>query len=291
MSSGATVLYDHPGPKARTRNLIFSIIFGILLALLVWWVVNKLNSKHELTAQKWKPFTTGNVWSNFLIPGLLATIKAAVLSVLIALPIGAVLAVGRMSDHRWVRWPCSVVVEFFRAIPVLILMIFANEFFFQYSNVSSESRPLYAVVTGLVLYNASVLAEILRSGIRSLPYGQTEASQAIGLRKTQMMTLILLPQALTAMLPSIVSQLVVVLKDTALGSVAVNYSELLAKANNLTANFSNTVATYGVVAVLYITMNFILTVVASRLEKWMRNRRGGKRMPRRVDPELELGAA
>jgi glutamate transport system permease protein len=291
MSGGATVLYDHPGPRARARNLIFSIVFTVLLVLLAWWVLSKLNSKNELTAEKWKPFTTGNVWSNFLVPGLLGTIKAACLSVLIALPIGAVLAIGRLSDHRWVRWPCGVIVEFFRAIPVLILMVFANELYSQYTDITSDQRPLFAVVTGLVLYNASVLAEIFRSGIRALPVGQTEASQAIGLRKTQMMTLILLPQALTAMLPAIVSQLVVVLKDTALGSVFVGYSELLSKANNLTANFSNSVATYTVIAALYITMNFILSVVASRLERWMRNRRGGGRdVPHAVDPELEVAA-
>jgi glutamate transport system permease protein len=291
MSSAATVLYDHPGPKAKARNLIFSIIFGVLLVLAVWWVLDKLNSKNELTAKKWEPFTTSNVWSNFLLPGLGATIKAALLSVVIALPIGAILAVGRLSDHRWVRWPSAVVVEFFRAIPVLILMVFASEFYFQYTDVPSESRPLFAVVTALVLYNASVLAEIFRSGIRSLPHGQTEAAQAIGLRKTQMMVLVLLPQALTAMLPAIVSQLVVVLKDTALGSVFVGYSELLRQANNLTANFSNSVATYTVIAVLYISMNFILSMLASWLERWMRNRRGaGKNAPRAVDPELQVAA-
>jgi glutamate transport system permease protein len=290
--TGTTVLYDHPGPKAKARNLIFSIIFGLLLVLAVWWVLAKLNSKNELTANKWEPFTTSNVWSNFLLPGLAATVKAALLSVVIALPIGAILAVGRLSDHRWVRWPSAIVVEFFRAIPVLILMVFASEFYFQYTDVAADSRPLFAVVTALVLYNASVLAEIFRSGIRSLPNGQTEAAQAIGLRKTQMMVLILLPQALTAMLPAIVSQLVVVLKDTALGSVFVGYAELLAKANNLTANFSNSVATYTVIAVLYISMNFILSLLASRLERWMRSRRGGGRgLPRAVDPELEIGAA
>jgi glutamate transport system permease protein len=291
MSSAATVLYDHPGPKAKARNLIFSIIFGVLLVLLVLWVLDKLNSKGELTAKKWEPFTTSNVWSNFLLPGLGATIKAAVLSVIIALPIGAILAVGRLSDHRWVRWPAAVVVEFFRAIPVLILMVFAGEFYFQYTDVPSESRPLFAVVTALVLYNASVLAEIFRAGIRSLPHGQTEAAQAIGLRKTQMMVLILLPQALTAMLPAIVSQLVVVLKDTALGSIFVGYAELLRQANNLTANFSNSVATYTVIAVLYISMNFILSMLASWLEKLMRSRRGGgKHVPRALDPELEVRA-
>jgi glutamate transport system permease protein len=276
MSADVAVLYDHPGPRAKARNRVLSVIFATVLVLVVWWAIAKLGSKDELTSQKWKPFTTADVWKNFLWPGLVGTVKAAVLSVVIAVPIGALLAVGRLSDHGWVRWPCAVIVEFFRAIPVLLLMVFANTLYFTYTDVPSESRPLFAVVTGLVLYNGSVLAEIFRSGIKSLPKGQTEASMAIGLRKTQMMTLILLPQALTAMLPALISQLVVVLKDTALGGVLVGYTDLMRQANNLTANFANSVATYSVIALLYISMNFLLSVLAGRLENWMRRRRGQK---------------
>jgi glutamate transport system permease protein len=117
----------------------------------------------------------------------------------------------------------GTVVEFFRAIPVLLLMLFANEFYVQSTDISSEQRPLYAVVTGLVLYNASVLAEVVRAGILALPRGQTEAAKAIGLRKGQTMSSILLPQAVTAMLPAIVSQLVVIVKDTALGGVMLGW--------------------------------------------------------------------
>jgi glutamate transport system permease protein len=167
-------------------------------------------------------------------------------------------------------------VEFFRAIPVLLLMFFSSQYYLNFTDVPSESRPLFAVVTGLVLYNGSVLAEIFRSGVKSLPKGQTEASMAIGLRKTQMMTLILLPQALTAMLPAVVSQLVVVLKDTALGGVLLGYTELMRQANTLTANFSNSVATYTVIGLLYIAMNFVLSMLARQLERWMRRRRGQK---------------
>jgi glutamate transport system permease protein len=294
MTAETSVLYDHPGPKAKARNRIFSVVFAVLLALLLWWVLATLNSKQELTAAKWKPFTTADVWSNFLWLGLWGTIKAAVLSVVIALPIGAIFAVGRLSDHTWLRWPCAVVVEFFRAIPVLLLMFFALQFYINFTDVPSETRPLYAVVTGLVLYNGSVLAEIFRSGIQSLPKGQTEASMAIGLRKTQMMTAILLPQALTAMLPAVVSQLVVVLKDTALGGVLLGYTDLMRQANTLTANFSNSVATYTVIAVLYISMNFILSLLARRMERWLRRRRGQK--PAAIEPEtlapgLPTGAA
>jgi glutamate transport system permease protein len=181
----------------------------------------------------------------------------------------------RLSDHAWVRIPVTIVVEFFRAIPVLVLMIFGLALFAQYTNVSSDDRPLYAVVTGLVLYNASVLAEIVRAGILALPKGQSEAALAIGLRKNQVMRFILLPQAVTAMLPAIVSQLVVIVKDTALGGAVLTFPDLLASVSPMSSYYgANTIASFTIVAVIFILINFSLTTFAGWLEK--RLRRGKK---------------
>lgn len=265
-----SVLYDAPGPKAKRRNLIFSVVFFVLLALLLWWVWQVLDDKGQLEWSLWKPFTTSDAWTTYLLPGLADTLKAAALAMVIALPLGAVLGIARMSDHRWVRIPAAAVVEFFRAIPVLLLMLFANEFFARSTDVTSEDRPLYAVVTGLVLYNASVLAEVVRAGILALPKGQSEAAQAIGLRKSQTMSSILLPQAVTVMLPAIVSQLVVIVKDTALGGVMLGFTELLNSRATLAANYANVIPSFIVVAVIFIVLNFILTSFASWLEGRLR---------------------
>ncbi|MFI9823888.1 amino acid ABC transporter permease [Streptomyces sp. NPDC052013] len=265
-----SVLYDAPGPKAKRRNLIFSVIFFVLLALLLWWIWQVMDEKGQLKWSLWEPFTTSEAWTTYLLPGLADTLKAAALSMVIALPLGAVLGIARMSDHRWVRIPAGAVVEFFRAIPVLLLMLFANEFYVRSTDISSDDRPLYAVVTGLVLYNASVLAEVVRAGILSLPRGQSEAAQAIGLRKSQTMTSILLPQAVTAMLPAIVSQLVVIVKDTALGGVMLGFTELLNSRGTLAANYANVIPSFIVVAVIFIVLNFILTSFASWLERRLR---------------------
>ena len=126
------------------------------------------------------------------------------------------------------------------------------------------------MITGLVLYNASVLAEVVRAGILSLPRGQTEAAYAVGLRKGQTMTSILLPQAVTAMLPAIVSQLVVIVKDTALGGVMLGFTELLNARQTLAANYANVIPSFIVVAIIYIIVNFILTSFASWLEQRLR---------------------
>ncbi|MEW1871782.1 MULTISPECIES: amino acid ABC transporter permease [Streptomyces] len=270
-----SVLYDVPGPKAKRRNLAFSVVFFVLLALLLWWIWQVLDDKGQLEWALWKPFTTSEAWTTYLLPGLADTLKAAALAMVIALPLGAVLGIARMSDHRWVRVPAGAVVEFFRAIPVLLLMLFANEFFARSTDVTSEARPLYAVVTGLVLYNASVLAEVVRAGILSLPKGQSEAAQAIGLRKSQTMSSILLPQAVTVMLPAIVSQLVVIVKDTALGGVMLGFTELLNSRATLAANYANVIPSFIVVAVVFIALNFLLTSFASWLEGRLRRSKRG----------------
>ncbi|MEU6220167.1 amino acid ABC transporter permease [Streptomyces sp. NPDC047022] len=268
----SSVLYDAQGPRARRRNALVSAVFLLVLAAIAWWVFKSLDDKDQLDWEKWKPFFTGaEAWTTYILPGLENTLIAAGLAMVIALPLGAVLGIARLSDHVWVRVPAAVIVEFFRAIPVLMLMIFGMAAYSLYSDLSSDDRPLYAVFTGLVLYNASVLAEIVRAGILSLPKGQTEAAHAIGLRKTQTMTSILLPQSVTAMLPAIVSQLVVILKDTAIGGAVLTFPELLASANTMSSYYgANIIASFTIVALIYIILNFSLTSFASWLERRLR---------------------
>ncbi|KAA9159951.1 amino acid ABC transporter permease [Amycolatopsis acidicola] len=296
--SAPSVLYDAPGPKAKARNIIYSVLFVIALLALAYFIYSGFDAKGQWASAMWKPFLDASTWTQFLLPGLVNTLKAAALSIVIALPVGALLGIGRLSEHRWIRVPASVIVEFFRAIPVLMLMVFAAELYAYYTDIDSETRPLFAAVTGLVLYNGSVLAEVFRSGIRALPRGQSEAGYTLGMRKTQVMTNILLPQAVTLMLPAIVSQLVVVLKDTALaGQLTIGYTELIRTSGTITANFSNTIPTLIVVAILYIIMNLILTSFASWLERRLSRRRkapralGGGAEPVHIKTDMDTGAA
>lgn len=267
-----SVLFDAQGPRAKRRNVLYSVLFLLVFAGALWWVYDGLNSKHQLDWVKWEPFLTSSLpWETYLWPGLQNTLKAAFFALIIALPLGALFGIGRLSDHRAVRMPSGIVVEFFRAIPVLILMIAANAAYSEFTNISSDMRPLYAVVTGLVLYNASVLAEIVRAGIQSLPQGQTDAAKAIGMRKGQTMRYVLLPQSVTAMLPAIVSQIVVIVKDTALGGAVLTFPELLASVRPMSANYgANTIACFTVIALIYIVLNFALTSFASWLEGRLR---------------------
>ncbi|MFI5668721.1 amino acid ABC transporter permease [Streptomyces sp. NPDC051704] len=272
----SSVLYDTPGPKAKARNWVYTGIFLVVLALVLWWALSLMAEKNQLDADKWSPFVTDSqIWTTFLLPGLGETLKAGLIAMVIALPLGALLGIARLSDHAWIRVPVGTVVEFFRAIPVLMLMIFSSALYVMLGTVSSDLRPLYAVVTGLVLYNAAVIAEIVRAGILTLPRGQTDAAKAIGMRKGQIMTHVLVPQAVTAMLPALVSQLVVILKDTALGGAVLGFADLMSMNRQISANYSNTIATMVVIALIYIAVNFALTTFASWLEGRMRKSRKG----------------
>ncbi|MFZ2177579.1 MAG: amino acid ABC transporter permease [Rhodococcus sp. (in: high G+C Gram-positive bacteria)] len=286
MSNSATVLYDAPGPKARSIYRLISAAVAVLLLGIGYLVYSALDDKGQLTSEKWKPFLEFTSWSTYLIPGIRGTLVAAAVSIVLALILGTILGIGRLSDHRWIRLVSGTIVELFRAVPVLILMIFSYQLFAEYEVFKSKYLALAAVVVGLTLYNGSVIAEIVRAGINSLPKGQSEAAMALGMRKGQIMLTILLPQAVTAMLPAIISQMVVALKDSALGYL-IGYVEVVRSGQQLGAFYGNYLPALIVVAVIMITLNSTLTVLATRLEKRLRSGRKG-RGPAAEEPPLPL---
>lgn len=271
----SAVLYDVPGPRARARNRILNVVVVVILLAVIGWVVYRLNETGQFEGRRWAQFQYKSIQEQ-LLTGLLNTLKAAGLAAVFAFVFGAVFAAGRISDHKWLRVPATFVVELFRAIPLLILM-----FFFYYGSLQFQLgiSPMWAVVLGLTLYNGSVLAEVFRAGIAAVPKGQREAAYATGLRKNQVVRLILLPQAVRAMLPAIVSQLVVLLKDTALGFI-ITYNELLYVAKQMGGRLEfgfPYIPTYMVVALIYIGLCSLLSVFARYLEgRTRRNRKIAK---------------
>jgi glutamate transport system permease protein len=177
--------------------------------------------------------------------------------------------VGRLSPIPAIRWVCTVIVEFFRAVPVLIMMIFAYFLYAAYDVFESRYLALAGVITGLTLYNGSVIAEIVRAGVHSLPRGQSEAAASLGLSWWQTMRLIQLPQAITAMLPVLVSQLVVVLKDTAIG-YQITFVEMVRQGTVIGSSYGNYLPALIVIAILMISVNFGLSVLATRIERRLR---------------------
>jgi glutamate transport system permease protein len=269
-----SVLFDAPGPRARVRNHVISAITAVVTLLVLWVVYSRLEAKGQLDAAKWKPFLTSNLWVTYVLPGVQGTLTAAAVSIVLALALGFVLGVGRLSTHNVIRWVCSVFVEFFRAVPVLIMMIFAYFLYATYDVFPSKHLALAGVITGLTLYNGAVIAEIVRAGVNALPRGQSEAASALGLRWGQTMRSILLPQAVTSMLPVLISQLVVVLKDTAIG-YQITFLEMVRQGTNVGSAYGNYIPALIVIALLMISVNFSLSAFAVWLEGRMRRSRRG----------------
>ena len=260
----SSVLYDVPGPKARRVSLIGSVIGVIAIGALLFLAVMTLAQQGIFESQRWAIFGQADVW-NLIANGIGATLSAAAVAAVIAFPLGLLLCLMRISDVAWIRIPTRIVLEFLRGMPVVLMMLFVLLVF--------ATSSFVAVVAGLVLYNSAIFAEIIRAGIQSLPKGQREAGLAIGLTSFASRRSIELPQAIRRMLPSLVAQLVVLLKDTSLGYI-VSYEELLRKVQ-IMADFLGPdylFPVFFVAAAIYIAINFSV----SRLAIWI-ERRGSKK--------------
>ena len=293
MSAEASVLFDAPGPKARRRHLVIAVIGSLAIIGLLVLVVTALAAKDQFTAAKWSPFLEPVTWTSYPLPGLRATLVAAFFSIILAMIFGILLGMGRLSQLAPVRGACGVFVEFFRAVPVLMMMLFAYYFFLFGIQVSGEILPLLGVIAGLTFYNSSVIAELIRAGVGSLPKGQREAGLAIGLTPFATLRLVLLPQAITMMLPSIVSQLVVILKDSALGFLIL-YPELVRSGQTLASLEGNLIPTFIVIAAIFIIINYLLTRLAHYLERRLQARKRGPKITEAqplVSPEMAAGGA
>jgi glutamate transport system permease protein len=263
----APVLADALGPRSRQRVAVASVVAGLAIAAVLAGAVNRLADKGQLAADRWEPLTRWEVF-RFLLGGLGDTLKAALLAMALAMVVGAVMALGRLARNAPVRWLAGVYVEFFRAVPLLLLILFAALALPKYG---FDLPIFWYLVLALVAYNGAVLGEIFRAGILSLDRGQTEAAYAVGLTYWQTMLTVVVPQAARRMIPAIVSQLVTLLKDTSLGFV-IAYEELLRRSRSTGEFFANPLQTVAVVAVMYIVVNFTLSRLARRLELRQRRR-------------------
>lgn len=266
------VLYDVPGPRARARNTILNVVGLVVFLGLAWFVYDKFDETGQWAGEKWEPFIQGDTWTNFLLPGIGNTLKAAAVAGALAMVFGFVFAVGRMSENKAIAWASATVVEFFRSVPLLILMIFL--WLAPTALFDADANVFMAVVVALMLYNGSVIAEVIRAGVQALPRGQREAGLSVGLTGGQTMRAIQLPQAVRSMLPAIIAQTVVLLKDSALGFY-IGYAELLRQGNFLASNsgVGNIVPTLIVIASIFIAINVTLGALANWIER--RTRRTG----------------
>ena len=265
----ATILADDLGPRGRRRVLVGSIIAGLLILGFLAVGVKRFNDNGQFAAEKWRPLTQWSVLK-FYLGGLGNTLRAAATAMVIALAIGGLVALARLARIAPVRWLATLYVEFFRGMALYLLILFC---WLGLPRLGLRLDVFWYLVMGLAVYNGAVLAEIFRAGILSLDRGQSDAAAALGLRYWQSMGLVIVPQAVRRMLPSIISQLVTLLKDTSLG-VLIFYEELLRRARLSAEFFHNPVASVALVALVYIAVNSTLSQFATRLEARQRQRFG-----------------
>jgi glutamate transport system permease protein len=274
------LLYDAVGPRRRRRILLGSIAGVVGVAAVVGVAVARLAAKGSFDPELWRVLTEGAV-QRLIGRGLVATLRAAVVAMVLAMAVGAVLAVGRLSRRAWVARLAGAWVELFRGLPLLLLILFL---FLALPAVGITISVFWALVAGLTLYNGAVIGEIFRAGILSLPMGQTEAAYAIGLRRGQTLRLILVPQGVRRMLPALISQLVTLLKDTSLGFV-IGYAELLRNGRTAVEFLGGrySIPIYTAIAVVYIAVNASLSLLARWLDRRTRRRFGQTVQPSAAD--------
>ena len=284
-----TVLYDAPGPRARARYRIYNVVFAALVVAFLAFVVYKFDKAGQFESGIYERLAESGTITE-LQRGLVATLKAAAFAIVLAVVLGMVLAVSRLSERRWVRAAATAWVEFFRAVPLVLLLLFLSAFLqTRFPDWETDTKGLIALVIGLMLYNGSVLCEVFRAGINAVPAGQREAAYAIGMRKHQVMNIVLVPQGVRFMLPAIISQCVVALKDTSLGAIIL-YPELLRASRTDAQYVGSFLITYLLVALIYIAMNSVLSILAYRLESRLSRRgRGSAAAVAEVDDVLPVG--
>jgi glutamate transport system permease protein len=257
-------LFDAPGPRAKRRIRVLSALGVVVLALVVWWVWHELSLHGQLDGPIWQTATQSAVLTS-IGRGLLATIRAAAMALLLSVALGGLLAWMRLSGSRVAGAVARVWTELFRGVPTLLSI------FFMYLGLPALGVPVsifWAMVLGVTLYSGALYAEIFRAGVNAVPAGQRDAGRALGISRVQVFISVVGPQAFRWTLPLLVSQTVMLVKETSLGFV-IGYTELL-RTGQLDVQFlgsSYSLPIYTLVCVTYILLNLVLSAVARVIER------------------------
>lgn len=256
------ILFGAPSPQARKITQVVSLIAAAGLIALAAGVVWRFQSAGQLEARFWEFFAWPTTWA-FLAKGLLGTLASSAMAAVIALSLGLVLLAGRLARPRIVRWPSIAVIEFLRGTPTLLLIYVC---FLVLPAAGIKLGTYWMLTLPIGLSTAAVVAEVYRAGVLAVPRGQTDAARSLGLTELQVFRFVVFPQALRYIVPALVAQLVIVVKDTTFGYI-VTYGELMQNAKVLIANYHALVPVYLVVAVLYCLVNYAISRASRRLSR------------------------
>ena len=258
------ILFGAPSPRVQTVTRVVSVIAAAALFLLTAGIVFRFHSAGQFDARLWNFFAWPTTWA-FLVQGLLGTLASAAMAAVIALTLGLVLLVGRLAHSRLVRWPSIAIIEFLRGTPTLLLIYVC---FLVLPQAGLKLSTYWMLTLPVGLSTAAVVAEVYRAGVLAVPRGQTDAARSLGMSESQVFFFIVFPQAVRYIVPALVAQLVIVVKDTTFGYV-VTYGELMQNAKVLIANYHSLVPVYLVVAALYCLANYAISRASKRLGRPM----------------------
>lgn len=246
-------LYEAPGPRTRRLMVAGTVVTGILVIIGIGLVIRQFYVTGQLAPRYWTFLAQPTTW-RYLLQGFRGTVSVALTAGVLSLLLGLVLMLGRTSGIRPLSALCRVVTDFFRGVPSLLLIYF---FFLAVPQYGVRLSSFWMITLPVTLAASGVLAEVLRAGVSAVPRGQVEAALSLGMRRGRIMFKIVLPQAVRFVIPSLISQLVVVVKDTTVAYV-VSYPDLMQNARVLITNYDALVSMYFTVAIVYILLNYAI---------------------------------
>lgn len=246
-------LYEAPGPKTKRKIMVGTAVSAVVVACILLAILGRFYATGQLDPRYWTFFLEWSTW-RFLLQGFAGTVRVALTAGAISLVLGMLLMLGRVSKIKPLSTACRVVIDFFRGVPSLLLIYF---FFLVVPQYGIKMSSFWMLTLPVALAASGVLAEVFRAGVNAVPKGQVEAAMSIGLSPAKTMRKIVLPQAVRYVIPSLISQLVVVVKDTTVAYV-VSYPDLMQNARVLITSYDALVSVYFTIALIYILINYAI---------------------------------
>jgi glutamate transport system permease protein len=252
-------LYEPPGPKTRKCIAAATAVSLAVLAALVAGVIWQFYRTGQLNAKYWSFLARWTTW-RFLGRGIAGTLEVALTSGCLAFALGFLFMLGRISTRKAVQKISTMLVEFTRGVPTLLFIYF---FFLVVPQLGIALPSFWKIAAPVAISASGTVAEVLRSGVNAVAKGQTEAALSLGMSRRSVF-LKVFPQAFRYVIPALLSDLVIVVKDTTFAYV-VNFPDLMQNARVLISNYDALLSVYLIVAVIYILINYLLNKASAIL--------------------------
>lgn len=254
------VLYEEPGTKAKKRIKLYTVFSVIVLTAIIALTVRQFAVTGQLDSRYWDFYLQWTTWL-FIIQGLLGTIRAALAAMIITLATGFLLMFARVRGNKIAQTISRCIIEFTRGVPSLLFIYF---FFFVFPMMGLKLSAFWKITIPIAISASGSVAEVLRSGVQAVNKGQREAALSLGLSENRTFFKIILPQAFRYVIPSLISELVIILKDTNFAYI-VSFNDLMQNASVLISNYDALLSVYLVVAVIYILINYFLNKLSVKI--------------------------